>query len=188
MTASVLISVTLYGAVKNHPDECKGGTGAMLFALVGIYFLSAMYFLEYYLYMCYIVEVAVIPYENKVVLCYEDAMKDIYKQLPMKTSPNSSGEDVGNPLLLDNPSQADDALPNRFQFYENCVVIAVHVKATETFPDVGAVDNVSNILEFIYSLFDECIEKFGIIGKKVIYLTCACSINQRTIFVLMNCG
>ena len=188
MTASVLISVTLYGAVKNHPDECKGGTGAMLFALVGIYFLSAMYFLEYYLYMCYIVEVAVIPYENKVVLCYEDAMKDIYKQLPMKTSPNSSGEDVGNPLLLDNPSQADDALPNRFQFYENCVVIAVHVKATETFPDVGAVDNVSNILEFIYSLFDECIEKFGIIGKKVIYLTCACSINQRAIFVLMNCG
>jgi hypothetical protein len=167
MTISILIVLCILMVFKPHVDECNGGVGSILFALLGIFFLTSLFLLEYFLYFCYIVEIIIIPYEKDALLYYEEAMKDICKQLPMKKLPNSSRETERRFSVVNGVSQrTNNNLPNRFHCYQRCVVIAVHVKATETFPDVGAVDHVSNILEYIYSLFDECIDKFGIIGKQ----------------------
>lgn len=149
---SVVAVLLIYSILKDK-NEC--GDGLMLFSFVGFFFLSAACLLEYYICLLYVVEKRVIPYENYVIFFYEEAMRGIY---------NSSLETIGS-QSTPHPVKRSNPLPSNFQCYERCVVIAVHIKAAETFSDVGSVDHVSNILEYIYSLFDECTEMFGILGE-----------------------
>ena len=188
MACSILTVSVIAIGLREHTDECKGGGESILFALLGFFFLSTLCILEYILYLCYIVEIILIPYEKDVLLCYEEAMKDIHQQLPVKMSSHDSREKGILNHVVHGDSQPTNALSSRFHCFQRCVVIAVHVKAVETIPDVGAVDHVSNMLEYIYSLFDESIDKFGIIGKAlylfsmVFFISCFLS---RVRFLLM---
>ena len=158
------LTALLVFLVRHYLVTCTSSNNSVLFFLLGLFFLMAVVLLEYYIYMCFFVERVMIPYEENVIFCYDGEIKNIFQQTrAMLLSRNSTVDnDAGE--FVPSMSTSLDTLPHRFKCYQKCVIIVVHVKAMETFPDIGSVDHVSNILEYIYGIFDNCADNFRITG------------------------
>lgn len=145
LLVTLIILFTRSHYINDSDNEIRSGFNLIL-GFLGFFFLHSI-IVEYYTYVCYLIEHSLIPYQ--IQLC----QKEIYnaREICHKYTPQIP------------PSLAADLYAPRK--YRKCAILAFHIKAAESIPAVVDVNDVAVLISFLYSFMDECVTQFGLLSK-----------------------